>query len=82
MILNWPEMTPKALQLTMPGGKNKTSYEFFDIVVNDKLTIFKGNPFQAYTPRGWQKVTEPLPTQNTQVPPPTQVGRPQGPTTR
>jgi TIGR03009 family protein len=75
LVLTLPEMTPKALQLILPGGKNYNSYEFFDIVVNDRLQIFKGNPFQAVTPRGWQKVTDPLPAQNTQVSPPVQAGR-------
>ncbi len=75
LVLNLPEMTPKALQLISPNEKSYISYVFFETVVNDRLRIFQGNPFQVYTPRGWQKVTEPLPDQNPQSLQPAQVGR-------
>jgi hypothetical protein len=77
--LNLPDMTPKALQLILPNGKNYYSYVFFETVVNDRLRLFQGNPFQAYTPRGWQRVTEPLPDQSPQSPPPAQAGRAMAP---
>jgi TIGR03009 family protein len=80
VVLNLPEMTPKALRQYLPGGKNYYSYVFFDTVINDRLRIFQGNPFQAYTPRGWQKVTEPQPGQNGPSPQPAQAGRSLGQT--
>jgi len=71
-------MTPKALRLIMPNGKNIHSYVFFDPVINDRLLLFKGNPFNAYTPRGWQKVTDPPADQSARSLPPVQAGRPMG----
>jgi hypothetical protein len=73
LILNRPEaprteITPKALQLALPGGKNFTSYEFFEVVVNNRVTLFTGgNPFKPVLPdKTWQKITEPFPGQNPQ----------------
>ena len=81
LALNLSDMTPKALQIYSPGGKDYRSYEFFDSIANDPLRVFKGNPFQAVTPRGWQKTTEPLPDQPSQPPQstqPAQAARPAG----
>jgi TIGR03009 family protein len=80
IILVRPEMTPKGLQLILPSGKNYISYVFFDTVINDRLRLFQGNPFQPYTPRGWQRITEPAPDQGPQSPQPAQAGRAMGPT--
>ncbi|MGW8257419.1 MAG: TIGR03009 domain-containing protein, partial [Thermoguttaceae bacterium] len=68
LALSAKDMTPKALQLYLPNGKARASYEFYDIVVNDPLRVFQGNPFQAFTPRGWQKVVDEQPA--------AQAGRP------
>jgi hypothetical protein len=70
LILNVPDMTPRGLQIILPNGKSRTSYEFYDVVLNDPLRFFQGSPFQAFTPRGWQKVVEDAPT--------AQAGRPAG----
>jgi TIGR03009 family protein len=72
LILNRPEapkteITPKALQLALPGGKNFTSYEFFEVVVNNPVIVWKADPFKAVLPdKTWQKITEPFPDQNPQ----------------
>lgn len=58
LALTIPDMTPKALQILQPNGKSRTSYEFYDIVLNDPLRLFQGNPFQAFTPRGWQMIVD------------------------
>jgi hypothetical protein len=68
LMLNVPAMTPNGLQILQPNGKSRTSYWFYDTVFNDRLRIFQGNPFQAYTPRGWEKVVDDPSTQ--------QAGRP------
>jgi TIGR03009 family protein len=73
--LTVPDMVPKAMRLYLPGGKNYNSYVFFETVVNDQLRLFKGNPFQPYTPRGWQKISEPLANQGAPSPQPAQAGR-------
>lgn len=77
--LNLPEMTPKALRLYLPGGKNYNSYVFFETVINDRLRFFQGNPFQPYTPRDWQKILEPLDTQTVPTARPAQAGRAMAP---
>ena len=40
------EMSPFALKLVQPNGKDYTVYQFYDIVVNDPLRLFKGDPFR------------------------------------
>lgn len=64
-------MSPYALQLVQPNGKDYTSYKFEDIVVNDKFRLFQGNPFRPFTPLGWKKVVEEASTeaQQARVPP-------------
>jgi TIGR03009 family protein len=58
LMLNVPEMTPNALQILQPNGKSHTSYIFYGVVFNDPLRFFQGNPFQPYTPRGWEKIVD------------------------
>ena len=57
-IVTMPDMSPFALRLVEPNGKNYTVYQFYDIVVNDPLKFFKGDPFRPFTPLGWQRVVE------------------------
>ena len=68
-----------ALKLVQPNGKDYTAYQFFDIVVNDPLRLFKGDPFRAFTPLGWQKIVEEPPPAAPSPPPaqrrPAVVGR-------
>lgn len=79
VVLNLSDMTPKALQVIQPNGKNYYSYEFFDTVVNDRLRIFQGNPFQVFTPHGWERVVDP-PQGATPPQPPAQANRAAPPT--
>ena len=51
-------MEPYALKLVQPNGKDYMAYTFFDTVVNDPFRLFKGDPFRAYTPLGWQRIVE------------------------
>jgi TIGR03009 family protein len=69
LILELPKLTPLALQIVYPGGKDKASYQFFDVTINDLLRVFKSNPFQAYTPRGWQIEIHPPQSANIPKPP-------------
>lgn len=52
------EMRPFALRLVEPNGKDYRVYQFYDIVVNDPLKFFKGDPFRPFTPVGWQLVPD------------------------
>lgn len=58
LILAADSMTPAALQLHQPGGKNRATYVFKNVVVNDPLGWLKGDPFRAVTPLGWERVVE------------------------
>jgi TIGR03009 family protein len=72
-IIMGEKMEPYALNIFQPNAKDHTVYQFFDMVVNDPLRLFKGDPFRAYTPLGWQKIVHPAPTA---VPPTAQAIRP------
>jgi TIGR03009 family protein len=61
-IITAEKMEPYALNIVQPNGKDRTTYRFFDIVVNDPLRLFKGDPFRVFTPLGWQKIVQPAPT--------------------
>ncbi len=63
LMLTVPDMTPKALEIMQPNGKSRTSYAFYDIVLNDPLRLLQGNPFQAFTPRGWEMIEEAAPAE-------------------
>ena len=51
-------MAPYALNLIQPNKKDHIAYQFYNIVVNDPFRLFKGDPFRACTPLGWQKIVE------------------------
>jgi TIGR03009 family protein len=57
-IITAQGMSPFALQLFQPNGKDYTSYQFYDIVVNDKFRLFQGDPFRPSTPWGWKKIVK------------------------
>ena len=67
-IISAQDMSPFALRIIQPNGKDYTTYQFYDVVVNDKLRIFQGDPFRAYTPPGWQKVVDEPPARPSQPP--------------
>ena len=62
-------MAPYALNLVQPNKKDRIAYQFYNIVVNDPLRLFKGDPFRAGLLPGWQKIIE-------EPPPAAQVRRP------
>jgi len=70
LILTNQNMTPFALKLYLPNGKDCVSYQFYEIVINDPLRLLKGDPFHVSTPLGWQKIVkEPATAQASRVPP-------------
>jgi TIGR03009 family protein len=70
MILETPKLTPMALKTVFPGGKNYVSYQFYDVKINDPHKDTEKNPFQADTPRGWQKEIHPAQSVSALKPPP------------
>lgn len=59
-------MAPYALNLIQPNRKDRIAYQFYNVVVNDPLRLFKGDPFRAGLPLGWQKIVEEPPAQQAQ----------------
>ena len=67
LVIKTEGMTPFGLMLVEPTGKDRTTYQFYDIVVNDPLRIFRGDPFRPFTPLGWQKVVDEPPSRPQQA---------------
>ena len=58
-VISTKDLSPYALMLVQPNGKDITNYQFYHIVVNDPLGgFFKGDPFRPFTPKGWQFVPD------------------------
>jgi TIGR03009 family protein len=52
-------LTPTAVQIHHPNGKNRVVYTLSGIEVNKTgFGAIFGNPFEPKTPRGWQRVVE------------------------
>jgi TIGR03009 family protein len=60
-IISTQGMSPYALKLVQPNGKDYTVYQFYEIVVDDPLRLFSPDPFRPFTPLGWQKIVEEAP---------------------
>ena len=67
------KMEPYALHLIQPNRKDKVVYQFYETVINDPMRLFKGDPFRASKPFGWQSIVEETPT--TQARHPANAGR-------
>jgi len=65
IILAGAAMQPTALLLIHPNGKDKTTFSFSKIKVNNNnlFEFLKGDPFKGSTPLGWKKIVEDLPAQ-------------------
>ena len=57
LIIN-NNMEPFALKLIQPNAKDYIVYQFYDTVINDPMRIFRGDPFRASKPFGWQSIVE------------------------
>jgi len=71
LILTNRDMMPMGLKLYSPNGKNSTSYQFYEIVVNDIWDPLKPSPFVGRVPPGWTKVQGDAPTEQAGRPPAT-----------
>jgi len=58
LILTTPDMTPFALNVYSPNGKNRTAYQFYDVKTNESSWWLSRDPFAGSVPLGWQKVVE------------------------
>jgi TIGR03009 family protein len=61
MIIQWEDMTPFALELVEPNGKNRTVFRFQDVKINarsllDPLGLFEESWLRPRTPPGWTRI--------------------------
>ena len=65
IILTGATMQPTGLLLIDPNGKDKTTFVFSKIKINnnDILNFLQGNPFKGATPLGWNKIVMDQPAQ-------------------
>ena len=61
LLLN-DDFTIYGLQVTLPGGQQRTAFIFSNVVINDPLAIIKGDFAAPRTPLGWTKEVDPPPT--------------------
>jgi TIGR03009 family protein len=61
LILTEADYNPFALQIYMPGGKNRQVYQFEKIKINDPLGWLKMDFASPSTPFGWKRIVEPVP---------------------
>lgn len=61
LILAIPEMSPVAVKIVQPNGRDYTVYQFFNIVVDDPSSRNPKAPFRPTVPLGWKKVVEESP---------------------
>jgi TIGR03009 family protein len=73
-IISVQGMSPFALKI-FQTDKIQVVYQFWDIQINDPLGIFRGDPFRAFTPPGWQRDIDEPPAESPPPPSP-QVRRP------
>lgn len=82
LILTQPDFLPFALQIYLPGGKNRRVYQFDDRKKNgwlDAIIDFR----EPSTPLGWKRLVEPAPGDPAGQPPAArQASRPQSKTSR
>ena len=52
------DMSPFAMKITQPNGKDYVVYQFYDIVVNSPQKP-SDDPFHPALPKGWEKTVEP-----------------------
>ena len=51
-------MSPYAMKITQPNGKDYVVYQFYDVVVNGPPAPPGADPFHPTVPIGWQKIVE------------------------
>ncbi len=62
LIFSKKDMSPVAMKIVQPNGKDYVVYQFFDIVVNGPSAPAGDDPFHPAPPLGWRKIDDsPLP---------------------
>jgi TIGR03009 family protein len=55
LVFRASDMSPLAMNIVQPNGKDRIVYQFFNAAVNAPAA---NDPFHAPTPKGWQKIVE------------------------
>ena len=58
LIFNQRDMSPFALRIVEPNGKDYRVYQFYDMVVNGTPAAAKDDPFRPGVPTGWQRISD------------------------
>jgi TIGR03009 family protein len=58
LIFRASDMSPLAMNIIQPNGKDRIVYQFFNAAVNAPPTPSADDPFHAPIPKGWQKIVE------------------------
>ena len=58
LIIDQKEFLPKAMQIYMPGGKERKVFQFANRQVNPRQPFWKGTFIKPDVPRGWKLVRE------------------------
>jgi TIGR03009 family protein len=57
LIFNAKNMSPYAMRIVQPNGRDSVVYQFYDAAVNAKPSS-DDDPFHPAVPQGWQKIAE------------------------
>jgi TIGR03009 family protein len=68
LIFTLREMSPSALKIVQPNGKDYTVYQFFDVLINGSPSRATDDPFHPTVPLGWQEIVEELPAELVRYP--------------
>jgi TIGR03009 family protein len=58
LIFRASDMSPFAMKIVQPNGKDHIVYQFYNIVVNSPSTLPADDPFHPAVPIGWRKIVE------------------------
>ena len=62
LIFTSRDMSPIAMRIVAPNGRDFTVFQFFDIVVNGPPSATDDDPFRPAVPPGWQRIGEESPS--------------------
>jgi TIGR03009 family protein len=69
LIINARDMSPFALKIVDPNGKDYKVYQFFDVVLNDP-SLLAADAFRPNIPAGWQMIPDLAPATELLLTPP------------
>jgi TIGR03009 family protein len=61
LIFDAKDMSPLAMKIVQPNGKDYTSYQFYEVVVNAPPPSANDDPFRPVAPLGWKMTVDRLP---------------------